>query len=244
MAHKQVSSGSLQVLDRGSLETIGRVEFDLDEFIVEDVDPVVVGDLALITTLRASDIGVRAMRLSTGADEGLVTFNADEFIVRGCDPIVAHGRLVFVLQVGTGTGILRSVELTSPITAGPSDTFDFNEFPQCDVDLVLTLDGTKILYMTYGALGTGNIRVYDAFTLAPITEFPLQANQELPLNGIDPLLTPDGLSALFPMYDAVQIHGRIRFVDLVNLTSVDVSLPAFWPVSRGGVACASSTDES
>lgn len=246
-------SGAWQVLDPITLGTVGKINFQGQEWPVFDVDAVQAGDMALLLTQRASGSAVRAINLSTGKSEGLVVLPANERIRDGVDPIIVGNRMVYAVILTNGSGALRSIELTSPITAGPGFFFDPSELPACDIEPLLTLDGTKLLLPTFSWLATGNIRVIDAMTLAPIAEIPLNlANQELPMTGLDPLLTPDGMTALFPLYDNVQKRGRIRFVDLDTLTSTDVPLPtqqypvedvdvllsqdgalAFWPVANG-----------
>jgi len=75
------------------------------------VDAVIAGDLALLLTDRASGSAVRAIRISDGADQGLVTLPANEKIQIGVDPMLVHGRLVYLVDLNTGSGALRSVDL-------------------------------------------------------------------------------------------------------------------------------------
>ena len=222
-------SGAWQVLDRNTLVTVGRVNFQAQEWPVADVDAVVHGGAAYLTTDRFSGSAIRSIDLTTGHDRGLIALPANELVREGVDPIAVGQRIVWPVLLGNGSGALRSVEPTNPITLGPGFFFDPAELPHCDIEPVFTPDMQRLIYMTYSNAATGNVRVLDAASLTSLAKIPLNlANQQDPINGVDPLVTPDGQTALIPLFDEVDKRARLTFVDLDTYVAVD----AFSEVGR------------
>lgn len=218
----QNTSGNLRIINTTTGAVSYKIDLDAYEKPVQEIDSAVTpdGGTALILTedLLRNSGSLRIIDVATGTVSYTIDFDDNEHPTVGVDMILSpDGSDVFVLTYDDdgSNGNARLVDIATGAVEWKTN-FDVNEHPHEDVDPLFSLDGSKIIVMTYdNEASNGNLRIINATTGAVTNKIDFSADEH-PLQGVDPVLTPDGTKVIVPTADNNGASSNVRIVDLAT----------------------------
>jgi len=215
-------TGHVKVIDTLTGNVISQIDFKGNEYPVIDVDLVITpdGTTALMPTYdnMGASGHLKIINIISGTVTHEIDFAVNEHLIPGVDVVITPDSATALMPTYDSygaSGHLKIIDIATGIVTHQID-FATNEHPIDDVDVVVTPDGTTALMPTYDSFGaSGHLKIIDIATGVVSHQIDFDTNEH-PIPGVDVVITPDGATALMPIYDSYGATGHLKIIDIAT----------------------------